>query len=133
MPFDLRPLTLPEAERPARNDARSVASWLLGVAGLVWIMVAIGGATRLSGSGLSIMEWAPIMGAVPPLSDAEWQRLFDLYRTIPQYELVNQGFGMEGFKRIFWLEWTHRFWGRAIGLVYAGGLLWFWLRGDRKS
>jgi cytochrome c oxidase assembly protein subunit 15 len=92
-------------------------------------MVALGGATRLSGSGLSIMEWAPIMGTLPPLSDAEWQRLYDLYRTIPQYALVNQGFGMEGFQRIFWLEWAHRFWGRAIGLVYAGGLLWFWLRG----
>jgi cytochrome c oxidase assembly protein subunit 15 len=96
---------------------------------MVWAMVALGGATRLSGSGLSIMEWAPIMGAVPPLSDAEWQRLYDLYRTVPQYALVNQGFGMEGFKRIFWLEWAHRFWGRAIGLVYVAGLAWFWARG----
>ena len=69
------------------------------------------------------------MGTLPPLSDAEWQRLYDLYRTIPQYALVNQGFGMEGFKRIFWLEWAHRFWGRAIGLVYAAGLVWFWVRG----
>ena len=96
---------------------------------MVWAMVALGGATRLSGSGLSIMEWAPIMGTVPPMSEAEWQRLYDLYRTIPQYALVNQGFGMEGFKRIFWLEWAHRFWGRAIGLVYAAGLVWFWVRG----
>ncbi|GAA0599391.1 COX15/CtaA family protein [Craurococcus roseus] len=111
------------------DGARAVGRWLLVVAAMVWIMVALGGATRLSGSGLSIMEWAPIMGTLPPLSDAEWQRLYDLYRTIPQYALVNQGFGMEGFKRIFWLEWAHRFWGRAIGLVYAGGLLWFWLRG----
>lgn len=124
MPFDARP-----AEAAADRDARAVGRWLLAVAAMVWAMVALGGATRLTGSGLSIMEWAPIMGAIPPLSDAEWQRLYDLYRTIPQYALVNQGFGMEGFQRIFWLEWAHRFWGRAIGLVYAGGLLWFWLRG----
>jgi cytochrome c oxidase assembly protein subunit 15 len=129
MPFDVRTLTLPEADRPARNDARAVAAWLLGVAGLVWIMVAIGGATRLTGSGLSIMEWAPLSGALPPLSDAEWNRLYELYRTIPQYELVNRGFGLDGFKEIFWLEWIHRFWGRLIGLAYAAGLAWFWLRG----
>jgi cytochrome c oxidase assembly protein subunit 15 len=91
MPFDLRPLTLPEAERPARQDARAVAAWLFGVAGLVWAMVAIGGATRLTGSGLSIMEWAPLSGALPPLSEAEWRRLYDLYRTIPQYALLNAG------------------------------------------
>jgi cytochrome c oxidase assembly protein subunit 15 len=129
MPFDLRPLTLPEAERPARGDARAVASWLLAVAGLVWAMVAIGGATRLTGSGLSIMEWAPLSGVLPPMSEAEWRRLYDLYRTIPQYALLNQGFGLEGFKEIFWLEWIHRQWGRLIGLAYAGGLAWFWIRG----
>lgn len=129
MPFDARPLTLPEAEHPARRDARAVAAWLLGVAGLVWIMVAIGGATRLTGSGLSIMEWAPLSGALPPMSEAEWVRLYDLYRTIPQYALLNQGFGLEGFKEIFWLEWIHRQWGRLIGLAYLAGLAWFWLRG----
>jgi cytochrome c oxidase assembly protein subunit 15 len=129
MPFDLRTLTLPEAERPARKDARAVAFWLLGVAAMVWIMVALGGATRLTGSGLSIMEWAPLSGALPPLSEAEWIRLYELYRTIPQYALVNQGFGLEGFKEIFWLEWAHRLWGRLIGLAYAAGLAWFWLRG----
>lgn len=127
MPFDAHAAAA--ATGTDRDAARAVSRWLLVVAAMVWAMVVLGGATRLSGSGLSIMEWAPIMGAVPPLSDAEWQRLYDLYRTIPQYALVNQGFGMEGFKRIFWLEWAHRFWGRAIGLVYAGGLLWFWLRG----
>jgi cytochrome c oxidase assembly protein subunit 15 len=75
------------------------------------------------------MEWAPLSGTLPPLSQAEWQRLYDLYRTIPQYQLVNAGFGLEGFKQIFWLEWLHRFWGRLIGLAYAAGLAWFWLRG----
>ena len=113
---------------PAR-DRRAVALWLIAVSAMVWIMVALGGATRLGGSGLSIMEWAPLSGAIPPMSDHEWQRLYDLYRTIPQYALVNQGFGIEGFKSIFWLEWCHRLWGRLIGLVFAGGLVWFWARG----
>lgn len=124
MPFDS-----PAAEPASTNDSRAVARWLLFVAALVWVMVALGGATRLTGSGLSIMEWAPLSGALPPVSDAEWNRLYDLYRTIPQYQLVNQGFGLEGFKQIFWLEWTHRFWGRLIGLAYVAGLAWFWLRG----
>ncbi|MFL1460954.1 COX15/CtaA family protein [Roseococcus sp. DSY-14] len=130
MPFDTsgQPL-MPPAERGGHGNPRAVASWLLGVAALIWIMVAIGGATRLTGSGLSIMEWAPLSGALPPLSDAEWRRLYDLYRTIPQYELLNAGFGMEGFKRIFWLEWIHRAWGRLIGLAYLGGFLFLWWRG----
>lgn len=128
MPFDPPPHAAPPAARAAA-DARALARWLLFVAALVWIMVAIGGATRLTGSGLSIMEWAPIAGFLPPLSEAEWQRLYDLYRTIPQYQLVNRGFGMDGFKEIFWLEWIHRFWGRLIGLAYIAGLAWFWARG----
>jgi cytochrome c oxidase assembly protein subunit 15 len=127
MPFDSRTLDTPVTGITA--DQRSLARFLLFVAGLVWIMVAIGGATRLTGSGLSIMEWAPLSGILPPLSQAEWQRLYDLYRTIPQYALVNQGFGIDGFKEIFWLEWGHRVWGRLIGLAYVGGLAWFWLRG----
>jgi cytochrome c oxidase assembly protein subunit 15 len=125
MPFDA------PSVRPVRSRAapRAIGLWLLGVAAMVWVMVALGGATRLTGSGLSIMEWAPLSGTLPPLSDAEWQRLYDLYRTIPQYQLVNQGFGIEGFKQIFWLEWAHRLWGRLIGLAYALPLAWFWLRG----
>ena len=129
MPFDPALSVMPQADGLARRDARAVAVWLIGVAALVWAMVAIGGATRLSGSGLSIMEWAPLSGALPPLNEAEWQRLYGLYQSIPQYALVNQGFGIEGFKEIFWLEWIHRQWGRLIGLAYAGGLAWFWLRG----
>lgn len=124
MPFDS-----PTTKHHSTSDSRAVARWLLLVAALVWVMVALGGATRLTGSGLSIMEWAPLSGALPPISDAEWHRLYDLYRTIPQYQLVNQGFGLEGFKQIFWLEWIHRLWGRLIGLVYVAGLAWFWLRG----
>ncbi len=119
----------PDAARPEARNRRAVALWLMAMAGLIWVMVALGGATRLTGSGLSIMEWAPLSGMLPPLSEAEWQRLYDLYRSIPQYQLVNAGFGLDGFKGIFWLEWIHRFWGRLIGLAYAGGLAWFWLRG----
>jgi cytochrome c oxidase assembly protein subunit 15 len=134
MPFDARsfPALSPEpgpSARGDRSDPRAVALWLLTVAGLIWVMVALGGATRLTGSGLSIMEWAPLAGMLPPMSQAEWQRLYDLYRTIPQYQLQNAGFGMEGFQRIFWLEWAHRFWGRLIGLAYLVPFLWFWARG----
>jgi cytochrome c oxidase assembly protein subunit 15 len=126
MPFDSPPAETLAADRANR---RALGHWLLAVAGMIWVMVALGGATRLGGSGLSIMEWAPLSGAIPPWSDAEWQRLYDLYRTIPQYALVNQGFGIEGFKGIFWLEWSHRLWGRLIGLAFALPLAWFWLRG----
>ena len=79
MPFDS-----PTTKHHSTSDSRAVACWLLLVAALVWVMVALGGATRLTGSGLSIMEWAPLSGALPPISDAEWHRLYDLYRTIPQ-------------------------------------------------
>ncbi|WP_419900067.1 COX15/CtaA family protein [Roseomonas sp. USHLN139] len=126
MPFDSTP---PAPSDRNLSNRRALGLWLLVVAGLIWAMVALGGATRLTGSGLSIMEWAPLSGALPPLSQAEWQRLYDLYRTIPQYELVNAGFGIEGFKQIFWLEWAHRLWGRMLGLAFALPLLWFWWRG----
>ncbi|MDB5373161.1 MAG: heme synthase, partial [Belnapia sp.] len=129
MPFDVPARAEPRSQTRRHPAPRAIALWLLGVAGMVWIMVAIGGATRLTGSGLSIMEWAPLSGMLPPLSEAEWNRLYQLYRTIPQYALVNQGFGIEGFKNIFWLEWIHRFWGRLIGLAYALPLAWFWLSG----
>jgi len=135
MPFD--PHLPPPGRGPtwlddaglAPGQARALATWLLAVAAMVWVMVGLGGATRLSGSGLSIMEWAPLSGILPPLSEAEWQRLYDLYRTIPQYALVNRGFGMDGFRQIFWLEYLHRLWGRLIGLAFALPLAWFWLRG----
>jgi heme a synthase len=111
------------------TSSKPVALWLFTVAGMILVMIVLGGVTRLTGSGLSIMEWAPLMGTLPPMSDAEWQRLFALYQKIPQYELVNQGFGLDGFKHIFWLEWSHRLWGRLIGLVFLGPLAWFWWTG----
>ncbi len=131
MPFDTTatPLASPRATETGSRADRAVGLWLLTVAAMVLVMVALGGATRLTGSGLSIMEWRPFTGWLPPLSEAEWQRLFDLYRTIPQYRLVNQGFGLEGFKQIFWLEYLHRVWGQLIGVAFAGGLIWLWATG----
>src|ERR1700709_907354 len=128
MPFDV--LEFPDASRTdravTRQCRRLVAIWLFTVAAMIMVMIVLGGATRLTGSGLSIMEWAPLMGALPPASDAEWHRLFALYQKIPQYTLLNEGFGLDGFKQIFWLEWTHRLWGRLIGVVFLLPLLWFW-------
>src|ERR1044072_8550082 len=118
MPFDIRDFPAPAGDARLARGRRLVAAWLFALACMILVMVALGGATRLTGSGLSIMEWAPLSGALPPMTEAEWQRLYDLYRTIPQYELVNRGFGIEGFKQIFWLEWAHRLWGRLIGLAY---------------
>jgi len=136
MPFDVRdfPGAPPGAWAAKPAGRRLVAVWLFTIAGMVLVMVALGGLTRLTGSGLSILEWAPLLGTLPPLSDAEWQRLYSLYQQIPQYHLVNQGFGLSGFKHIFWLEWAHRFWGRLIGLAVLLPLLWFWRRGliDRR-
>ena len=128
MPFDL-PLKRSPHLAIRQRSARPVAIWLFVLSAMILVMVSLGGATRLSGSGLSIMEWAPIMGAIPPMSDAEWRRLFALYQKIPQYDLVNQGFGLAGFKGIFWLEWTHRLWGRLMGLVFILPLAWFAIRG----
>ena len=126
MPFDVH--DFPDASRMDRaatgKSRRLVAIWLFTVAAMVMVMVVLGGATRLTGSGLSIMEWAPLMGVLPPTSHSEWQRLFALYQKIPQYNLVNEGFGLAGFKQIFWLEWTHRLWGRLIGVVFIVPLLW---------
>jgi cytochrome c oxidase assembly protein subunit 15 len=136
MPFDVRefPGALPGDRATRRSTRRLVAGWLFTLAAMILVMVAIGGLTRLTGSGLSIMEWDPLMGALPPLSDAEWHRLFALYKQIPQYALVNQGFGLAGFKHIFWLEWVHRLWGRLIGLAVLVPLAVFWWRGlvDRR-
>jgi heme a synthase len=126
MPFDTQTIRRPA---PAQRDRRLVATWLFAICAMILVMIVLGGATRLTGSGLSIMEWAPLSGALPPLHEAEWQRLFALYQQTPQYELVNKGFGLAGFRHIFWLEWVHRLWGRTIGLVFLLPLLAFWWRG----
>jgi heme a synthase len=113
--------------------ARSVARlrvWLLAVAALVFLMVSIGGATRLTGSGLSITEWQPVMGALPPLSEADWHDAFAKYREIPQYQHVNRGMSLEAFKFIFWWEWTHRFLGRLVGAAFLLPFLYFLAMGQ---
>ncbi len=104
---------------------RPVAHWLWICAGMVFAMAIIGAITRLTESGLSIVEWNPIGGTLPPLHDAEWQRLFAEYQKTPQYLQINQGMSLAEFKGIFWWEWIHRFWGRLIGVVFALPLLWF--------
>ncbi len=101
------------------DRARPVAIWLFGVAALVFAMVVVGGATRLTGSGLSITEWKPIMGALPPLTDADWAEAFRKYQQIPQYAQVNAGMSLAEFQGIFWWEWAHRLLGRLIGVAFA--------------
>jgi cytochrome c oxidase assembly protein subunit 15 len=127
MPFDER--NLPGSQDTWRRHRRQVAAWLFVVAGMILVMVVLGGATRLTGSGLSIMEWAPLSGALPPLSGTEWHRLFALYRQIPQYRLLNPGMDLAGFQQIFWLEWAHRLWGRLLGVVFLLPLVFFWATG----
>jgi heme a synthase len=130
-------LTVPTTSKFARaaagtdqveGDSRAIRLWLLAVAALVFLMIVVGGATRLTGSGLSITEWKPLLGAIPPLSEADWATAFGKYKTIPQYTKLNAGMSLAEFKTIFWWEWGHRFLGRIIGLAFAGPLLWFVLR-----
>lgn len=109
---------------------RALRLWLAAVALLVFAMVVVGGATRLTDSGLSITEWKPILGAIPPLNEADWQAAFVKYKAIPQYESLNKGMSLAAFKEIFWWEWAHRFLGRFIGIVFALPFAWFWARGQ---
>ncbi len=113
----------------AQISSRAVETWLWMVAFLVLAMVVVGGATRLTGSGLSITEWKPILGAIPPMNDADWFAAFDKYKQIPQYKIVNEGMTLSEFKGIFWWEWSHRFLGRMIGFAFALPLFYFWWRG----
>lgn len=105
----------------------AIANWLMLVAGLVFLMVVVGGITRLTESGLSITEWQPIRGAVPPLTHDQWQHAFDLYKQTPEFQQINGPAGMDlaAFKFIFFWEWVHRLIGRLIGLAFALPLIWF--------
>jgi cytochrome c oxidase assembly protein subunit 15 len=107
---------------------KPVAVWLLACCALIFAMVVLGGVTRLTHSGLSIAEWQPLVGAVPPLSERDWHELFDKYRQTPEYRQVNKGMSIEAFKEIFWLEYFHRLLGRLIGIAFFVPLLWFWRR-----
>jgi heme a synthase len=118
----------------SRASRKQVGIWLLAIALIILAMVTIGGLTRLTGSGLSITEWDPIMGALPPFTHGEWADAFAKYRKIPQYVLENRGMSLEAFKGIFWWEWTHRFLGRLLGVAFIVPFLWFaWKGAIRKS
>lgn len=107
---------------------RAIALWLLAVCALVFAMVVLGGVTRLTRSGLSIVEWQPLLGAIPPLAEADWLELFEKYKRTPEYLKVNVGMDLAGFKGIFWLEYLHRLLGRAIGVVFLVPFLYFLIR-----
>ncbi|MCF8503345.1 MAG: COX15/CtaA family protein [Caulobacter sp.] len=114
-----------------RSDrSRPVAVWLFAVAALVLAMVIVGGATRLTGSGLSITEWRPVTGALPPMGDEGWQSEFAKYKQIPQYEQINKGMSLERFKAIYWWEWAHRLLGRLVGAAFAIPFVIFLIRKD---
>lgn len=111
-----------------RHSQRAVGYWLLVCCAMVFAMVVIGGITRLTGSGLSIVEWEPLSGIVPPLGQAAWQRYFALYQLTPQYQEINAGMTLADFKTIFWWEYVHRLWGRLVGLAFVVPLAWFLVR-----
>lgn len=113
---------------------RIVGLWLFALAGMVFVMVVIGGLTRLTNSGLSMVEWRPVTGWLPPLSDAAWEAAFRAYQATPEYRHVNAGMSVAEFKGIFWLEYVHRLWGRLIGVAFFVPFVFFIVRGwlDRK-
>lgn len=124
-----KPAVAPGAiDRAKRSGARNgIRLWLMALFALVVVMIAVGGLTRLTDSGLSITEWAPVTGAIPPLSAEDWASEFEKYKAIPEYQLQNAGMSLAEFKTIYWWEWGHRQLGRVIGLVWAVGFLAFLL------
>ena len=111
------------------DNNRKVATWLLACCALVFIMVVLGGVTRLTGSGLSMVDWRPLLGALPPMSDEAWQKTFEMYQQTPEFAKVNTHMEVDDFKGIFWLEYLHRLLGRAIGIVFLMPFLVFAWRG----
>ena len=134
-PDPMASINLPRtSDSPLRIGARpGVRAWLLVVAALVFAMVLVGGATRLTESGLSITQWKPVTGVIPPVSAADWQAEFDRYRQIPQFARLNPDMTVEGFKTIFWWEWGHRLLARIVGAAFILPALWFWMRGELKG
>ena len=124
---------MPLARLSQTQSLSAVRAWIYCLAALVVLMVAVGGATRLTGSGLSITEWRPVTGAIPPLTEQAWTAEFEKYRQISQYELVNKGMTLSEFKFIYAWEWGHRQLGRLLGLVFFLPLVWFWARGAIKG
>ncbi len=119
------------------RSIRIVRAWLIAVAALIALMVVVGGATRLTESGLSIVEWKPVTGSIPPLTERQWTDAFEAYRKIPQYRELNAGMSLAEFKNIFWWEWSHRLLGRFIGIAYLLPFLFFlwrgWLTGPLRT
>jgi heme a synthase len=111
------------------DHGRAIRLWLYAVAALVFAMVLIGGATRLTESGLSITEWQPVTGVLPPTNDAQWLKEFQKYQAIPQYSQLNAGMSLADFKTIYWWEWAHRLVGRIIGMAFFVPFVWFLWRG----
>jgi heme a synthase len=116
-------------EASAARHVRAIRLWLLAIAALIVAMVLVGGATRLTESGLAIVEWQPVTGTLPPLSAAQWQSEFDKYRATPQYRHLNAGMNLDDFKVIYWWEWAHRLLGRVIGAAFLLPFLFFLWRG----
>ena len=128
-PQAARPVVQPGAIDRGRSGARgAIRLWLMILFALVFVMIAVGGMTRLTDSGLSITEWRPLTGAIPPLSEADWQAEFAKYQQIDEFKLQNSWMQLADFKVIYWWEWGHRQLGRVIGLVWALGFLWFLAR-----
>lgn len=123
----------PVFAKQAPESLGALRLWLTSMAALVFAMVVVGGATRLTGSGLSITEWQPLVGTLPPLSDAAWLEAFHKYQQIPQYQTLNKGMSLGAFKGIFWWEWSHRQLGRVIGLAFLIPFLFFLVRGRVKG
>src|SRR5271155_756932 len=124
----------PAAAQTASFEVRAaVRFWLIAVAGLVFLMVLVGGGTRLTESGLSITQWKPVTGVIPPMSGAEWQAEFDRYKQIPQFATLNPDMTLDGFKTIFWWEWGHRLLARVVGAAFIIPGLWFWRQGQLKG
>jgi cytochrome c oxidase assembly protein subunit 15 len=122
---------IPDTQRVSTPDhrGRAIRLWLLAVAALVFITLLVGGATRLTESGLSIVEWRPVTGTIPPLNEANWQTEFQKYQAIPQYQQLNRGMTLDAFKTIYWWEWTHRLLGRLIGAAFLVPFVFFLWRG----
>ena len=114
---------------PAANADRAIALWLFACCAMIFAMVVLGGLTRLTGSGLSMVTWQPVTGWLPPLDAAEWEAVFALYRETPEFERVNFWMTVDDFRSIFWLEYLHRVWGRLIGVAFVVPAAWFALRG----
>jgi len=120
-------------DQPVSSQMRAVAAWLFAVAIMILLMVILGGVTRLTHSGLSMVEWKPVTGWLPPLSEAAWMEAFDKYKAYPQYQKLNLGMSLEEFKSIYWPEFLHRVWGRVIGVAFFLPFVFFVIKGWVKG